>query len=153
MAKPTAIRYPKNVGEELYGEYATIENEPWLTIKKGDKINILAVGPNMLKLALKCALEKDGVGVISVRQLKPLCKDVLERIKTTKIITLEENSVIGGFGSFVSGYFCQTGECVRIRSLGVGDAFVRHGTVEKQLEENLLTETNLSEIISEMSID
>lgn len=148
LSAPVAIRYPKNSRIEKDGaNKATIEKEPWLRVKEGDKVTILAVGPNMLNLASNCAMGIDGVSIVSVRRLKPLCEDVLEKIKNTKIITLEENSVIGGFGAFVSNYYVQKGEVVSLQALGVRDAFVEHGSVYKQMSENLLTEKNLSEII------
>ena len=150
LSSPIAIRYPKNAVEEYVKEYVSVEKTPWLSVKYGDKVTLLAVGPNMLKLALKCADGIDGVGVVSVRRVKPLCVEMLEEIKNTAIITLEENSVIGGFGAFVASYFLSEGIKVNIRTLGVKDAFIEHGTITKQLQENLLTEDNLSEIISKL---
>lgn len=144
---PVAIRYPKNskVKQELIKLSA---DTLWSVIKKGEKTNILAVGPNMLQLAKECAELTNGVGVISVRSIKPMCYKTLDQIKHTNIIVLEENSVIGGFGSMVSTYYSSRGENVRLTIMGVKDDFVKHGSIESQMKENGLCIENLIKEIS-----
>ena len=56
---------------------------------------------------------------------------------------MEENGLIGGFGSLVSNYYKEKGVLAKVVSLGVKDGFVKHGSVENQLYENGLSEENL----------
>jgi 1-deoxy-D-xylulose-5-phosphate synthase len=142
---PVAIRYPKNAVEQF--ELVPFNNQPWAILKEGERATLLAVGPNMLSLAKRVAEKVDGVGVIAARQIKPLCSEVLEKIKDTHVITLEENSVIGGFGAAVLRYYSQSDKLVKVDCLGVNDEFIPHGSIEKQMQLNGLTEKKIIDII------
>ena len=74
-------------------------------------------------------------GVADARCIKPLDEALLESIKGTPIITVEENSIVGGFGSAVMDHFERQGTLheVRIRKLGFPDLFIDHATREEQL--------------------
>ncbi|MBE5750174.1 MAG: 1-deoxy-D-xylulose-5-phosphate synthase [Clostridiales bacterium] len=145
LNKPVAIRYPKN--HEGEREVLGIKDGRWETIKKGDKVSILAVGPKMLKVALGVSETIDGVGVISARTVKPLCEKTLRQIKDTLVVTLEENSVIGGFGGLVSAYYRKENINVKLLSFGVKDEFIGHGSIKCQLESNGLTVDDISSAI------
>ncbi len=148
---PVAIRYPKN--SKIKQELIKISKDTfWTTLKKGDKVNILAVGPNMLALAKECAENLAGVGVISVRSIKPMQKKTLDQIKDTKIIVLEENSLIGGFGSMVSTYYANQGIKTELTIMGVKDDFVKHGSIQNQMKDNGLCKESLSNEISKYLI-
>ncbi len=148
LNSPVAIRYPKEGGKE--GEIISLSKERWEQVKDGDKVSILAVGPRMLELANQYASDKDGVGVISVKMVKPLCEKTLEKIKTTLIVTLEENSVIGGFGSFVRQKVSELNTEAKVVCLGVPDKFIAHGSIENQLKECNLTVEELDRRIAEI---
>ncbi len=146
LNSPVAIRYPKNskISQELV---RISEDTLWTVIKKGQKVNILAVGPNMLNLAKECA-DKNGVGIISVRSVKPMCEKTLNQIKESAIIVLEENSIIGGFGSMVSTYYANKNINIKLSILGVKDKFVGHGRIDRQMKDNDLCKERLIEEIS-----
>ncbi len=147
LNSPVAIRYPKNT--KIQQDFIKIsENTLWSIIKHGDKVNILAVGPNMLNLAKECADSYDGVGVISVRSIKPMCEKTLENIKDTAIIVLEENSIIGGFGSIVSTYYANKGQKAKLSIMGIKDKFITHGTIDTQMKDNDLSKESLEKEIS-----
>lgn len=145
LNSPVAIRYPKcgKKGESTDG----VQKSPWLRLKEGDGCTLIAVGGRMKKLALDVADKTEGTAVVSARLVKPLDYDTLASIKTKLVVTLEENSVIGGFGAEVARYFASRGDGVKVITLGAQDAFVKHGTVEEQLEEAGLKESNVIEII------
>lgn len=142
---PVAIRYPKNAIKEDC--FVSLKDCAWKRVCEGDKVSIIAVGPKMLELAKKVAQKFEGVGVISARKIKPLCDEVLQSIKNTFIITLEENVISGGFGSSVATHFAIKGEKVDMACLGVKDEFVAHASVDEQLEENGLNEEKLTALI------
>ena len=147
LSSPVAIRYPKgSCGER---ECLPLKDGAWETLKTGDKVTVLAVGPRMLKIALEFAAKHEGVGVINARTVKPLCENALEQIKNTTVVTLEENSVIGGFGSIVSAYYAKKGINARVVSLGIKDRFIMHGSVEEQLQDNGLCVAEIIKIIKE----
>ncbi len=149
LGSPVAIRYPKESSAKER-EVAPYEETLWERLKTGEKYNILAVGPDMLALAEEFAKNHDGAGVISARTVKPLDEKTLAEISELPIIAIEENSVIGGFGDAVrravSSLFGGKPKN-RIITLGVKDAFTRHGSAERQREENGLCEKQLEAIV------
>lgn len=145
LGSPTAIRYP-NDKTTYEREVDPFDRGLWETFKNGSDISVLAVGPRMLKLGSEFAEKSDkSVRVISARTVKPLDTELLNKIKDKPIITLEENSVIGGFGSAVMQYYAEAGIPAVIIPFGVKDKFIEHGSVEEQLADNGLTVENLME--------
>jgi len=145
LNSPVAIRYPKNPMVDR--TVKPLKDGLMEELKSGDRVTLIAVGPRMVELALKFTKTHGGVGVINARTVKPLDEKMLDSVKDTVIITLEENSVIGGFGSAVDGYFRGKGACVKLKCMGVKDKFIGHGSVERQLEENGLTVDGVAEAI------
>ncbi len=147
LEKPVVIRYPKNQKENR--KALSIREGLWERLKEGDKVTLLAVGPNMVALAKEIATEYQGVGVVSARTVKPLCTKTLEEIKDTVVVTLEENSEIGGFGSLVLQYYSQKGYQTKVVSKGVPDEFIKHSDVKNQLEYCRLSLETLREDLAE----
>lgn len=143
---PVTIRYPKNQSKERW--CLPYERTLWQTLRVGEKVNIIAVGPKMVSLAEEVAKVKD-VGVINARSVKPICEKTLDSVKDSLIITLEENSVIGGFGSIVSSYYAKKSINARVVSLGIKDEFIMHGSIDEQLQENGLCVANIINVIKE----
>ena len=138
---PVVIRYPKTAKSQ---QTLSIKESPWLKIKQGKKANILAVGPKMLAIAKAVAEKVRGVGVISVRTVKPIDFSALKEIKKLPIITLEENSVIGGFGSYLATSLNGQGKVV---TLGATDRFFEHGDIESQLRQSNLTVESVTKTV------
>ncbi len=132
---PVAIRYPRGGCEDF--DQKSKPNE--IKVGKGEELlegtdlTILALG-TMVEVSLKAAkiLEKSGVsvGVIDARFVKPLDKTLLlgSAKKTGKILTVEEGSLQGGFGSAVMELFEEEGVKVDLKRLGIPDKFIEHGT-------------------------
>ncbi len=107
-------------------------------LREGTDAVILGVGPILAAcLDAATALQAEGlsIGVADARRVKPLDTDLLDRLKGTPIITVEENTLPGGFGAAVLEYFEQRGclDDVRVRRVGFPDAFIDHATREEQL--------------------
>ena len=144
LSAPVAIRYPKNQVEEF--ELANEAFNKWQTLKNGEDITILAVGPDAISLSLSVASEFEGkVKVVNARTIKPLDYEFLQGITSNTIITMEENSVIGGFGQMVSVYFSNTPK--KVVNLGVKDEFIAHGKKSEQLRYNGLDIETLKDLI------
>lgn len=117
------------------GEPAIYKKQPKLVlgqgnwVKKGSDFVILACG-NIVFNALKSAeiLEKKGFSgtVISMHTLKPIDRKLIERLAKnySRIVTVEEHSVIGGLGSAVSEILAQIQKPdAKLLILGVEDKF------------------------------
>jgi len=94
----------------------------------------------MVRFATEAAdrllIENISVEVINMRFIKPLDTELLDKIaeKFDKIITVEENSIVGGFGSGVLEYFADKGYRNNILRLGLPDLYVEQGTQEQLYE-------------------
>lgn len=141
LNSPVAIRYPKDAKNIDY----TMQPFPnWLTVEKGRDTAILAVGPKMVELAIKSKKESGrDLTIISARTVKPLDTATLDALRDVNVITLEENSEIGGFGSQVLSYREKTDCQYKTVIMGIKDKFVKHGSIDKQLIDNEFTVKNV----------
>ena len=157
---PCVIQYPKD-GIEPYAEDVNgnpLEVGRWQCLKKTDDRNdcvVLAYG-RMVKHALQAAKlleEQDGicVGVIDCWSLKPMDMSLLEDLfeQETRIITIEEGEMIGGFGSEIARLCVEHGAAQPIAIMGLPNRFIAHGTVDQLLEECGLTSVQIAQRIKD----
>ena len=146
LSSPVAIRYPKKEAQGFNVEKMESDFSKWETVKEGNDITILAVGPEANSISVQVASNFNGkVKVVNARVIKPLDYNFLQGITSNTIITIEENSVIGGFGQMISAYFSGTQK--KVINLGVKDEFIAHGARNNQLKYNGLSKETLSELI------
>lgn len=135
---PVALRYPRGsaLGVEVSEDFEAIPIGKGEIVNHGKDVAILAVG-NMVRFASQAAdkliLENISVEVVNMRFIKPLDTELLDEIasKFDKIITIEENSIVGGFGSGVLEYFAEKRYKNNVLRLGLPDAYVDHGTQDQ----------------------
>ncbi len=153
LNSPVAIRYPKSY-QLVEREFISLRESLWQNYSLGKDLTLLCVGPRMLELAeeFKKASKLD-VGITAVRVVKPLDQISLDRINSKIIFTLEENALIGGFGSMVSSYYANKNKDVVVKNFGVKDEFVRNGSVFRQLQVNGLSVENLIKVSNEIMIN
>ena len=133
--KPFSIRYPKtsSVEFEEEGQMELLPIGSWETIMQGDDIVIMAVGP-MVYTAIQAAEElmKDGISIeiVNCRFIKPMDIAFLENIrnKFSKVLTIEEGIINGGFGDGVAAWLLENGYKGRLKRIGLPDSFVEHGS-------------------------
>ncbi len=140
---PIAFRYPRGtaVGVEMDDELHEIEIGKGEIIKQGEDVALLAVGlmVSYADESVKLLAEKGiNAELINMRFIKPLDEKMLNYVaeKFDKIVTLEENSLIGGFGAGVAEYFSDKGIKKNILRIGLPDDWVEQGS-QKQLHELL----------------
>jgi len=128
---PISVRYPKGtpIGVELT-EMKALEIGKAEMILEGKDISLISIG-FMLKETRQAAeiLKKEGIKaeVINARFVKPLDeKMILKSLKKTgKGITLEENALIGGFGSGILELLEDKGmNEIQIHRIGAPDEFI-----------------------------
>jgi 1-deoxy-D-xylulose-5-phosphate synthase len=134
--RPMAVRYPRGHGLDVMLD-STLQEIPigkGEVIRYGEDVAIIALGASVapsLEAANKLALKGIETTVVNARFAKPLDKalitDLASRIKN--IVTVEENVLAGGFGSGVASLLQESGRNdVKIKSIGIPDEFVEHGT-------------------------
>jgi len=140
---PIALRYPRGsaLGVEMNEGFTELQIGKAEKLIDGEDCALLAVGSMVdyaLKAAAKLNLEGYNCEVINMRFIKPLDEEMLEEMakKFDKIITLEENTLIGGFGSAVVEYFADKNYKNDILRIGLPDYFIDHGT-QKELHKEI----------------
>ncbi|MFC9775949.1 1-deoxy-D-xylulose-5-phosphate synthase [Paenibacillus chitinolyticus] len=148
---PIAVRYARinGLGVPMDENPQPIPIGTWETLTEGETMAVLAVGP-MNQVALEAAdmLRKEGINlrVINARFIKPMDEAMLLQLakEHMPIITMEEGSEQGGFGSAVLEFYAKQGiEGMRVRTMGVPDYFVEHGSIKEQRQEVGLTAEHL----------
>ncbi|MEC7746959.1 MAG: 1-deoxy-D-xylulose-5-phosphate synthase, partial [Candidatus Neomarinimicrobiota bacterium] len=155
--QPYAIRYPKASSVEFdeSGQAELIPVGSWEIEQHGSDIAILAVGI-MVYTALEAALQLKSLGisceVVNCRFIKPMDTSYLEsmRKKFTKVITLEEGTIIGGFGDGVTSWLLNRGFNGKLKKLGLPDSFVEHGSRDEILSMLKLDSVGIVESIREL---
>ncbi|WP_158979558.1 1-deoxy-D-xylulose-5-phosphate synthase [Cellulophaga sp. L1A9] len=134
---PIVIRYPRGRGvlKEWKLPFEKIEIGKAQKLKNGTKIVVLSIGHigNMVTDVLKEFEEKEKIGHYNMRFIKPLDLTELKRIFDAyeHIITIEDASKIGGFGSSIVAFANEFSYHKPITVLGVDDKIIEHGTTEE----------------------
>ena len=132
---PVALRYPRGsaLGVEVKDGFELIEIGKSEKINDGENVAILAVG-SMVEYSKKAVekLKDSGIksALYNMRFIKPLDTKELDNIAKNfdKIVTIEENALVGGFGSGVLEYFNDNNYKNEILRIGLPDKFIDHGT-------------------------
>ena len=152
---PVAIRYPRGRGLESIGQYHPVNSATSVTLSEGSDVCLLAVG-SMVQNAVEAAeiLKSKGVsaGVINARFVKPIdCNAIIASAqKYKKIITIEDNSLMGGFGSNVLSLLNARDIHCRVKTLGLPDDFINHGTRNELIKLVGLDSNSIAEVAMEM---
>ncbi len=132
---PMVIRYPRGEGvmPEWQTEMKEIEIGKGRKLKDGKDIAILTLGhPGNFAAAAIRDVKREGVepAHYDMRFVKPLDEEMLHEVfsKYSKIITVEDGTVVGGFGSAILEFMNQYQYKADIRILGIPDRLVEHGT-------------------------
>ncbi len=136
---PFVIRYPRGEGmmPEWQTEMKEIEIGKGRKIKDGEEIAILSFGhPGNFAAAAIRSLKNDGIhpGHYDLRFAKPLDETLLHEVfnKYSKIITVEDGTVVGGIGSAVLEFMTEHQYKADVKILGIPDRIVEHGS-QKEL--------------------
>jgi 1-deoxy-D-xylulose-5-phosphate synthase len=139
---PIAMRFPRGngLGVEMDDELECLPIGKGEVVIEGGDVVFLAVGA-MVHTAVNAAaaLEGRGVkaGVVNARFVKPLDTALIDDIvaRSAAIITVEDNAVMGGFGSAVIEYMVSRGHPTEnVRTLGLPDEFIEHGARDLLLD-------------------
>jgi 1-deoxy-D-xylulose-5-phosphate synthase len=137
LQKPIAIRYPRGKGRLEHWKRPMVKMEIGTSfeLKKGNKIALLSTGPvgNMITDIIEEFDSKDMIGHYNFPFVKPLDQKRLAHLLASyeHIITIEDGSSIGGFGSAVVEFANENDITKNIKIFGVPDEFIPHGTVEE----------------------
>lgn len=132
---PIAIRYPRGRGfvKEWEQPFRKIEIGKGVCLKEGNSIALLSTGTigNNVMEAVRQLNDQEAFSHYHFPFVKPLDLDLLHIIgkKYKRIITIEEGTVNGGFGSVVSSFYHENEYSIPVKKIGVPDVFIEQGTV------------------------
>ncbi|MBN1365731.1 MAG: 1-deoxy-D-xylulose-5-phosphate synthase [Syntrophaceae bacterium] len=156
--QPVSLRYPRGrgTGAKLDEELKNIVIGKGEILREGSDLVIIAIGSTVnpsLVAAGRLAGEGFNVKVINARFVKPLDEELILKTAATvsKIITVEENVLQGGFGSAVLELLAEKGVTgVRVKRLGIPDEFVKHATQAEQRRKYGVDEEGIINVAKEM---
>lgn len=135
------IRYPRGKGvkrDDWHCELEAIPIGKARQISDGSDVAVLSYGPigNDVQTAIsQLAAEGSSLSVAhyDMRFCKPLDTEVLESVsqRFSRIVTVEDGQLAGGFGSAVLEWLSDNGKTTRVRRIGLPDRFIEHGTVNE----------------------
>ncbi|RMH73793.1 MAG: 1-deoxy-D-xylulose-5-phosphate synthase [Gemmatimonadetes bacterium] len=155
--KPFAVRYPKESAIAYHPDNPPkkIAVGSWEELRSGDDAVLLAVGSMVWRAeeaAEKLAQNGYQVGVVNCRFVKPMDIGMLDRILTHHqvIVTLEEGSLIGGFGSAVAQHMTDLQiQTAVLYQLGLPDRYIEHGTRQELLHDLGLSPEKIAEFVDQ----
>ncbi len=133
---PTSLRYPRGngFGVAIDAEMRSLPIGKGEVMREGEQAAIFAIGAEVwpaFHAAEKLAKEGLSVAVINGRFIKPLDDElILKYCKPfAKIVTVEEGSLAGGFGSAIMERAQQLGlHETEFHRIGIPDEYVHHGS-------------------------
>ncbi len=152
---PVAIRYGKTETENVAvwpreKPYAPM----WPLLRTGDELAILACGA-MVGQAMRAAelLDQQGLrcAVYAADCIQPLDESVLNQLKDSKLVTLEEGVVSGGLSSLVPAWRAAHGVCKPLLTLGVEGLCATQGDHTLQLRAQGLDAESVARRIAQWS--
>jgi 1-deoxy-D-xylulose-5-phosphate synthase len=142
--RPMAIRYPRGNGygvtlDEQLQELPIGKGE---LISEGSDVAIIAIGSTVYpasEAALRLKAKGISATVVNARFVKPLDRELILSVaaKTGNIVTVEENALMGGFGTAVLELLADEGKKdIRVKRIGIPDHFIEQGS-QTQLRADL----------------
>lgn len=162
---PFVIRYPRGEGVNADLQKDTMATKyPFEAIqigqgrklKEGEEIAILSLGHlgNFAAAAIR-DVRADGInpGHYDMRFVKPLDEVMLHEVfsKYAKIITIEDGTVVGGFGSAILEFMSAHGYKAEVKIMGIPDRLVEHGTPKELYKEIGLDADAIAAILRAMA--
>jgi 1-deoxy-D-xylulose-5-phosphate synthase len=160
LKEPMVIRYPR--GEGVMPEWKTPFQEIKIgtgrKLKDGKDIAILTIGHpgNFATQAIR-ELRSEGLDPAhyDIRFVKPLDEELLHEVfsKYERVLTVEDGTVVGGFGSAILEFMQQHNYSATVKMLGIPDRYVEHGTLKELHRECGYDAQGIAETVREMMKD
>lgn len=139
---PFSLRYPRDkvpAEPRPAGEIAAVPYGTWQLLRGGKDVALLAVGTMVepsLQAATQLAAEGIDCTVVNCRFLKPLDSGMLQVLAAQHrtFVTVEEGTIVNGFGAYLAETLQTTNPEVRVVALGIPDKLVEQAPRAEQLE-------------------
>jgi 1-deoxy-D-xylulose-5-phosphate synthase len=138
---PFSIRYPKGKGvmQQWKKSFREIPLGKGRIVREGIDLAILSIGHTGNMVVEACNMLKDEYSIAhyDMRFVKPLDHELLHTIFKTfnNVVTVEDGTIVGGFGSAVIEFMTENNYRSQVRRLGIPDRFIDQGTQEELYSE------------------
>ncbi len=158
IESPFVIRYPR--GAAVKAEWKTPMKEITIgtgrKLHDGEEIAVLTIGhPGNFAAAAIREMRRENImpAHYDMRFVKPLDEAILHEVfsQFQKIITVEDGTVVGGFGSAVLEFMAANNYQAHVKILGIPDRIIEHGSPRELYVEVGLDENSIAEAIRNMS--
>jgi len=147
---PALVRYPRDSTKtpEVINTDVIVKIGKGVLVREGADTVILVFG-TLLDIAIEVA-EELNLSVVNMRFIKPLDEDLIQQMVSThlNIVTIEDNTLIGGAGSAILEFLNQKQIQTRCLCLGLTDQFPSHGSREQVLKGYGLDSTGIRHSIT-----
>ena len=135
---PSIVRYPRGVPEKKRTE-EKVELGKGVLLTEGKRVAILNFGALINEAREAATLE--NYSVADMRFVKPIDEELIKKLSSTHelLVTLEENTVLGGAGSAVLEVISSNGIKTKTLSIAIPDSFVQQDSPDKMKETSGLT--------------
>lgn len=157
---PLAIRYPRGKSDKTEWQTPFKKIQPGksrlLSSMRDAKIAVLSVGPvgnNVIRAVEALKEENISVDHYDMIWVKPLDEETLKEIsgKYSAVVTVEDGTVKGGFGSAVDEWFVQHCSDIKIVNLGIPDHWIYQGSVSELHKDTGIDAEGIETAIRELS--
>ena len=153
LNKPVVIRYPRGSESKIkFTKHQKITLGKSEILNTGTEVSIITIG-NMTPLGMEIVneLKKYNIScdLINTRFIKPLDTSTIKKsiIKTKLVITIEDNTIIGGLSSSIKELLVDSSINTKIKSYAFPDNFIEHGSVQELREKYGITKENIIKYI------
>lgn len=157
---PVVIRYPRGEGTmpEWRTPFEALSIGKGRKLKDGKDVAILSFGhPGNFAQAAIRSLRTEGIDPAhyDLRFVKPIDEDLLHEAFSnySKIVTVEDGTVVGGFGSAVLEFMNANGYKANVKILGIPDRLVEHGSPKELHRECAYDAEGIAEAVRELMKD
>lgn len=155
LNKPIAIRYPRGRGEiqNWKKPFEKIAIGKAIKLKPGTTIAVLSTGimaTNVEKAISNCD-HPEKVAHYHFPFIKPIDENTLSEIYATykNIITIEDGTIVGGFGSIINKHAQNINNKLNIINMGIPDNFIEHGSIDELQQ---ICKIDVKNIINQLNI-
>ena len=135
---PLAIRYPRAGKVVFNGENTPVQVGKWEYLHRANaktdaKATVIATGERCLIIAMKVLrnLQEKGLDfdVINARFVKPLDVELLQKLQSEYIVTIEDNVFLGGLGAMIDGEIVKENKACKVKNFAYRDEFIPQGKI------------------------
>lgn len=151
---PYAIRYPRGSAISATSSFEVVPIGSWTKeiFETDYLVNILAYGPDVVKIKDKIRLNNLKINLINCRFFKPIDFKMIDELVQLNLPTIvyETDVLEAGLASSILEYLCDSKQHLELTRLGIKDQYVKAGSINKLRSELKLDYNSLFELASKL---